>query len=62
MKKIAIIIAALLAVSPAFAQKEQKFTPGKGNVSFGITLNPMGLANHLSYQPRSKTRRYLDSR
>ncbi len=52
MKKIAIIIAALLAAMPLFAQKEQKFTPKKGDVSFGITVNPMSLGS-LKYQPEA---------
>ena len=53
MKKIAIIIAALLAAMPLFAQKEQKFTPKKGDISFGITLNPMALNDRIRYQPET---------
>jgi len=55
MKKLIIIMAAAAIALPAFAQKEAKqtFTPKKGDVSFGLTINPMALREDLRYQPET---------
>lgn len=55
MKKTILLLMAVLTLSTSLSaqdnkSKKEKFTPKAGNLSFGLTFNPMALAGK-SYQP-----------